>query len=294
MATLLEADKKDLGGFSVARILPNPIKKMVGPFIFFDHMGPAEFKPGDGINVRPHPHIGLSTLSYLFEGSMLHRDSLGIVQEIHPGDVNWMTAGKGIVHSERQSLEVKGKTQRLNGIQSWLALPRHKTEIEPSFQHVSKHELPNIHRDKLHLRLIAGEAYGYVSPVRTHSPMFYLDILAQAGAIVDRPSIDPLGIDQAKTSTECAVYVQSGILTIGEQEILAGDFALLDDNETQIVSKSSSRFLLLGGSKFEQEPKLFWNFVAYDTERMEAAKRQWREGQFPIIPHDHEEFIPLP
>jgi hypothetical protein len=284
MAKALLSDTKNLGDFNVSRSLPNQQKKMVGPFIFFDHMGPAELQPGQGIDVRPHPHIGLSTLTYLFEGSMLHRDSLGYVQEIHPGDVNWMTAGKGIVHSERQTLTMKGKSQRLNGIQLWIALPKDKTEIEPSFQHVPQQQLPNIHKDKLHLCLIAGEAYGYCSPVRTHSPLFYIDCLIQAGGVLDKPAGE----------VECAIYIQTGVLEVGGRSYSAGEFVLLDSNDKTIEAKELSRFLMLGGPAFDDTPSIFWNFVAYSKARMDAAKQQWREGKFPSIPNDNEEYIPLP
>ena len=284
MAKVLRADSKDLGGFKVSRILPNREKKMVGPFIFFDHMGPAIFEPGQGIDVRPHPHIGLATITYLFEGSILHRDSLGYVQEIHPGDVNWMTAGKGIVHSERQTIAQKGQQQRLNGLQLWLALPKEKSEIEPSFQHVPAKDLPNIHRDKIHLCLIAGEAFGYTSPVRVHSPLFYLDCMAQAGGQVAKPA----------TQVECAVYLQVGRVTVGDQDYEAGDFILLSESDENIIALSASRFIMIGGPAFTEVPTIFWNFVAFDPERMEAAKAQWREGKFPRIPNDHDEYIPLP
>lgn len=284
MGKKLEGHSKDLGGFSVKRFLPNPEKFMVGPFIFFDHMGPAELVSGQGIDVRPHPHIGLSTLTYLFEGSLLHRDSLGYVQEIHPGDVNWMTAGKGVVHSERQTLMAKNSLQRLNGIQLWIALPKDKAEIEPGFQHIPHSQLPNIHHDKIHLCLIAGEAYGYTSPVRTYSPLFYLDCLAQPGGIVDKPEGD----------VECAVYVQLGDVSISGERYSAGDFILLDRGDTCIKSNEVSHFLIIGGPAFTEQPKIFWNFVAYTDERMEAAKQQWRDGNFPDVPQDKEEFIPLP
>ena len=180
MALHLSGNQKDLDGFSVTRILPHAEKRMVGPFIFFDHMGPAEFKAGEGIDVRPHPHIGLATITYMFSGSLLHRDSLGNNLEILPGDVNWMTAGKGIVHSERETIEVKAKQHVLDGIQCWIALPETKAEIEPSFSHIKRCQLPHRMHDNVVMRLIAGEAFGMTSPIKTYSSMFYLDVLAQA------------------------------------------------------------------------------------------------------------------
>lgn len=283
MARILKSSKKDLGGFSVARIIPNIAQKMVGPFVFVDHMGPAEFPAGTGINVRPHPHIGLATITYLMEGSMLHRDSLGSIQEIFPGDVNWMTAGKGIVHSERETIEVRGSNHVMNGLQCWIALPEDKTDMEPRFEHVNRAILPNIFREKVLMRLIAGEAFDYSSPVKTYSPMFYLDVITEEGAVVERPHKD----------YETAIYVMSGSLKVGESEIAEGQFVMLDD-EQEIETLSNSRYFLLGGEKLEKQPILRWNFVAYSQEKIAEAEERWRNGQFPIIPGDDNEFIPLP
>ncbi|WP_430460583.1 pirin family protein [Thalassolituus sp. LLYu03] len=283
MATLLNGEVKDLDGFSVTRILPHKAKKMVGPFIFLDHMGPALFKPGEGVNVRPHPHIGLSTLTYLFSGSMLHRDSLGNVQEIHPGDVNWMTAGRGIVHSERETLEVRSREHELNGLQFWLALPPHKAEIAPSFQHIKREDLPHRYAGKTVLRLVAGEAFGMTSPVRTHSPMFFADVVAHAG---DRVSVP-------EQAGECAVYIQSGELNIDGQLFCAGDFVLLDTPD-DIQIQSSGRFVILGGEPFAETPYIRWNFVAYSRERIKQAEEDWKAQRFAVVPGDDEEFTPLP
>ena len=190
MATILNATEHDLGGLMVKRVLPQAKKKMVGPFIFFDHFGPTEFEAGQGINVRPHPHIGLSTLTYLFEGKILHKDSLGNNLEIEPGDINWMTAGKGIVHSERETFEVRANSHRINGLQCWVALPHHMAELEPSFAHVKKQDLPQIIHEGVMIRLVIGEAYGLSAPVKTYSPMFYLDVVASEGSVVERPNAD--------------------------------------------------------------------------------------------------------
>ena len=283
MARVINSARKDLGGFSVSRIIPNINQRAVGPFVFVDHMGPADFPAGKGINVRPHPHIGLATISYLMEGSMLHRDSLGTIQEIQPGDVNWMTAGKGIVHSERETIETRGQDHVLNGLQCWVALPENKTDMEPSFLHINRAELPYIHREKVLMRLIAGEAYNYTSPVKTYSPMFYLDAITETGAVVERPC----------GNSETACYVISGKVKIGDETFEAGQFVVLDD-EPHIETLSNSRYFLLGGKKMDKQPILRWNFLAYSEEKIKEAEERWRNGQFPTIPGDDNEFIPLP
>ncbi|WP_100641879.1 pirin family protein [Alteromonas facilis] len=283
MAYLIKSVTKDLGGFSVKRIIPNQLKKMVGPFVFIDHMGPATFEAGQGINVRPHPHIGLATISYLLEGSMLHRDSLGSIQEIRPGDVNWMTAGKGIVHSERETIETRGSVHTLDGLQCWIALPEDKVDMEPSFQHIDREKLPYIHREKVLMRLIAGDAYNYTSPVKTYSPMFYLDAITESGAQVERPCGD----------SETACYIISGIVLIGEQEFTAGDFVILED-ERVMQTIENARYFVIGGQALEKMPYLKWNFVAYSKEKIAEAEKRWSNGQFPSIPGDDQEFIPLP
>ena len=284
MSQILQGQEADLGEFSVQRILPHMQKKMVGPFIFVDHMGPADFPAGKGVNVRPHPHIGLATITYLFEGSILHRDSLGNVQEIYPGDVNWMTAGKGIVHSERETLEVRASEHQLNGLQCWVALPEDKTDIEPSFTHIKKDRLPHIMRPGLLMRLIAGDAYGHSAPVKTYSTMFYADLIADAGTCLERP--DP--------SLECALYVQLGEVVVNGQTYHAGDFIYFEEGDTEMNFTRCSRAVLLGGEKFERTPYIHWNFVAYSREEIEAARARWEQGGFPVIPGDDQEFIPLP
>lgn len=283
MAYRLKSATKDLGGFNVSRILPNARKRTVGPFVFVDHMGPAVFPPGKGINVRPHPHIGLATISYLMAGSMLHRDSLGSRQEIFPGDVNWMTAGRGIVHSERETIEVRAAESHFDGLQCWVALPEDKVDIDPSFIHVPKAQLPNVYREKVMMRLIAGEAYNCTSPVKTYSPMFYLDVVSEAGADVERPC----------SMSETAVYVASGAVQIGDEVFGAGDFVVLEDEE-RIVTTETGRYFLLGGMPLPKQPLLRWNFLAYSREKLEQAEERWRLGQFPVIPGDENEHIPLP
>ncbi len=283
MAVKLSSHSKDLGGFSVTRILPNIKARMVGPFIFVDHMGPADFSPGEGIDVRPHPHIGLSTITYLLEGSMLHRDSLGNNMEILPGDVNWMTAGRGIVHSERETIEVKSSPHRVNGMQCWVALPKQFAELEPAFTHIRRCQLPHYMKQGLLARLIAGEAYGMSSRLKTYSPMFYLDVLARAGRTIPRPN----------PSQECMVYVLDGRLSCDDEELSAGDCVLLEDHP-ELAALEHSRVLLLGGEAWDETPFIDWNFVSFSKERIEQAKQDWRDGHFAKIPGDSEESIPLP
>ena len=273
----------DLGEFSVARVLPNHPKRMVGPFVFFDHMGPVEFEAGQGINVRPHPHIGLATLTYLLKGHILHRDSLGNCCEIEPGDVNWMVAGRGVTHSERETLETHFRPHSLDGLQCWVALPREHAEIEPEFTHVSRFDLPHFMYEGVTARLVIGEAYGMQSQIKTFSPMFMLDIQAHTGSQVERPNPDQ----------ECLLYLAEGCIRVGGRLVEKGATVLLEADE-QIHSDSYSRMVLLGGEEWPEVPHLEWNFVAFDQDRIEQAKQDWREGKFPPVIGDDEERIPLP
>ena len=283
MGTLLKGKTKDLDGFSVTRILPHAEKRMVGPFVFLDHMGPADFAAGEGIDVRPHPHIGLATLTYLTEGSILHRDSLGNNLEILPGDVNWMTAGRGIVHSERETHETKANQHQLNGLQCWIALPEQFAEIEPAFAHHKKCQLPQFNKEGVFARLIAGDALGMTSPIRTYSPMFFLDVILSAGSHFTRPNQDQ----------ECALYVLEGNVDVNSELYEKGDFVLLDADDV-VTSRSFSRVVFLGGEQWPKTPHMYWNFVSFSKERIEQAKRDWQEGRFPDIPGDNQEFTPLP
>ncbi len=284
MAKLLSGIEHDLGGLFVKRVLPNKEKKMVGPFIFFDQMGPSDFPAGRGINVRPHPHIGLSTLTYLFEGGILHRDSLGNNLEIQPGDVNWMTAGKGITHSERETFEVRANEHRINGLQCWVVLPEHMAEIEPSFIHTKKADLPHFIHEGIMMRLIVGEAYGMSSPIKTYSPMFYIDIAASHESKIKRPH----------PTQETGIFTVSGKIEIGGRTYGEGEFILLDESDTDINIVECGRFIMLGGEKFDTVPHLFWNFVSFNRARIEQAKEDWENGRFPAVPGDNKEFIPLP
>lgn len=282
VALVIGSKPKDLGGFSVRRVLPSPERRTVGPFVFFDEMGPADFEAGEGMEVRPHPHIGLATLTYLFEGEIMHRDSLGFEQPIRPGAVNLMTAGRGIVHSERTSPELRKSGQRLHGIQTWMALPEHLAETDPAFVHHPADRLPRVDQDGVRITLVAGEAFGARSPLETASPTLYLDLEFSAGAITGLPK-----------ATERALYVAVGRVTIGACVIEAGTMAVLRPNAAVLVrAEIDSRVILVGGDPVG-ERVLWWNFVAADPARIEQAKTDWREGRFEGVAGD-EEFIPLP
>ncbi|MEZ5585130.1 MAG: pirin family protein [Candidatus Competibacteraceae bacterium] len=281
---VINPQRLDLGGFDVRRVLPSDRRAMVGPFIFFDHLGPAVFDSGHGVDVRPHPHIGLATVTYLFEGELVHRDSLGFVQTIRPGDVNWMTAGSGIVHSERTGPEERAKTARLHAIQIWIALPKSAEETEPSFHHHPATSLPLIEQDGVRMRLIAGTVFGQHSPVRTFSAMFYLDAQVPAGR----------AIALAAELGERAVYVVDGAVDIDNQQFETGQMIVLaPGDEAEIRASTAARIMLLGGEPLEGERHIWWNFVSSSTERIEQAKAAWSEGRFAAVP-GATEFIPLP
>src|ERR1700733_5937357 len=281
---VITARKRDLGGFSVRRALPAPKLQMIGPFIFFDHLGPMALAPGAGIDVRPHPHIALATVTYLFAGGLVHRDSLGTVQAIKPGDVNWMTAGSGIVHSERSAPEDRARGVVAHGIQSWVALPDGKEEVAPDFQHHPAASLPRGSRDGVELRIIAGEAFGRRSPVPVLWPTLYVDLLVQEGASVE------LGADYA----EEALYVAAGAIEVAGTRAETGDLMLLASGAgVSLRAQHVARAILLGGERFTTPRFIWWNFVASSRERIESAKRQWAQGHFARVPGESE-FIPLP
>lgn len=276
---------RDLGGFEVRRVLPAVQRRMIGPFIFWDQIGPATLAPGTGIDVRPHPHIGLATVTYLFEGEIVHRDSLGTVQTIRPGEVNWMTAGRGIAHSERTAPALKQGGSRAFGIQSWVALPKRDEETEPAFGHYGQDELPVIEGEGKTLRLIAGSLFGKRSPVKTFSEMFFADVALEAGARLTVPA----------EHEERAVHVAQGTVTRAGQSFDAGQMAVLrSGDEIMIEASSAARILLLGGAPMDGPRRIWWNFVSSSQERIEQAKADWKEGRFPRIPGDDKEFIPLP
>ena len=287
---MISPRERDLGGFSVRRVLPYAKRRMVGPFVFFDHMGPAEFPPGKGITVRPHPHIHLATVTYLFEGKIHHRDSLGSDQNIEPGAINWMTAGRGIVHSERAPLDLLASGSRLNGIQCWVALPESAENCDPAFSHHAADSLPEFSLEDAHLKLLLGRAFGRESPVPVHSDMLYLDGQIKGGGRFRLPA----------EKRELAIYVAKGKLVSGGQEIPEYTMAIAKPGTAlTIEAKEDSRFLLLGGEPLG-ERFIYWNFVSSSEENIEAAKRDWRDGpgergsRFPKVPGDDQEFIPLP
>jgi redox-sensitive bicupin YhaK (pirin superfamily) len=284
IARIIRPQEHDLGGFSVRRALPSPAQRMVGPWIFFDHMGPARFEPGQGIDVRPHPHINLATVTYLFEGEMLHRDSLGNELAIQPGAVNLMVAGKGIVHSERQREQIKAHDNRLDGLQLWLALPEADEEMDPEFHHYAADSIPEVTVDGVPVRVLIGSAYGVNSPVRTFAETLYLEARLAAGQRLTLPD----GV------AERALYVVEGGLEVEHQALDAHAFAVLEPGKRAAVTAvHDSRVALIGGERLGQR-HIWWNFVSSRKQRIEQAKQDWRRGGFPKVPGDEQEFIPLP
>lgn len=283
--TLIDARPRDLGGFEVRRVLPSRARRMVGPFTFFDQMGSAVLAPGQGIDVRPHPHIGLATVTYLFEGEILHRDSLGSHQSIRPGDINWMTAGRGIVHSERTPPEYRQQGSKLHGLQLWVALPREHEETEPSFRHYPASSLPAHDEAGVSLRVLAGSAYGVTSPVETLSPLFYVDAVMAEGSQIALPS----------GHEERALYVVEGALHCGAERAEVGRMLVFSRGVGVVLrAERASRIVLLGGAPLDGKRYIDWNFVSSSRERLEQAKQAWRAGQFPKVVGDEAEFIPLP
>jgi redox-sensitive bicupin YhaK (pirin superfamily) len=284
ISLVIEARPRDLGGFGVRRALPAGGRRMVGPFIFFDHMGPTEMPPGQGIDVRPHPHIALATVTYLFAGEMVHRDSLGSQQPIRPGDVNWMLAGRGIVHSERTGDEVRRQGGPLHGIQSWVALPRAAEENAPFFDHHPAATIPVVERPGAALHVVAGTAYGARSPVRVSSPTLYVAATLEAGATLPLPDEHP----------ERAVYVVEGELAVEARRFGPGAMVVLNAGPAEMRARAATRLVIVGGAPLDGERHIWWNFVASSPERIERAKADWREGRFGVVPGDEREFIPLP
>lgn len=274
---------RDIGGFDVRRVLPVAGCRHVGPFVFLDHMGPAEFGIGKGIDVRPHPHIGLATVTYLYEGEILHRDSLGFVQPIRPGDVNWMTAGSGIVHSERTAEERRVAPHKLHGMQAWVALPLAAEEGAASFVHHPSASLPRQKLDGTALTVIAGKAYDLKSPVQCLSPLFYVDAILDAGA----------SLEITDEYAERGFYISEGAVDFGGKNFKEGDFILVGAGRALIEAKAPARLMLLGGAPLDAERFIFWNFVSSSKSRIEQAKQDWREGRFGKVPGETE-FIPLP
>ncbi|HUV21875.1 MAG TPA: pirin family protein [Gammaproteobacteria bacterium] len=279
---LIDPEVKELGGFSVRRLLPADACNMVGPFIFFDHFGPTEFPPGEGVQVRPHPHIGLSTVTYLFEGEIIHRDSLGYVQAIQAGAVNLMTAGRGIVHSERAGDDLD-RVSRLHGLQVWMALPLAQEECAPDFTHYPASELPGFDRDGVAIRVIIGAAFGHESPVTQYAPTLYLECKFPAATMLALPN----------SHDEIAAYVVSGEMGIGESIVTAGRMAVAPAGETlRLQAARDSHVIIIGGARFG-ERHIWWNYVSSSRQRIEQAKQDWRNKRFDEVPGENE-FIPLP
>lgn len=277
--------ERDLGGFTVGRALPTRERRAVGPFVFLDLMGPVVMQPGHDMDVRPHPHIGLATVTYLLAGEIMHRDSLGSVQRITPGDVNWMTAGRGIVHSERTPPELRGEPQEMFGLQFWVALPRDKEEIDPSFVHHPESDLPVLEGEGSRIRLVAGSLFGKRSPVATMTETILADIALDEGA----RTVIPAGHE------ERALQLVEGAVEIGGAAIHSPRLIVLEAGREVTVAANSgpARLVLLGGDRLDGPRHLWWNFVASSKERIEAAKADWKNGRFPPVPGETE-FIPLP
>lgn len=282
---VIEARRKDLGGFEVGRVLPAAVRRMVGPFVFFDHMGPVDMPAGIArtVDVRPHPHIGLSTVTYLFDGEIMHRDSLASAQPIRPGEVNWMTAGKGITHSERfERARMQG--DHMHGIQAWVALPKELEEIEPAFAHHEQEDLPTYEGGGMWARLVAGEAFGVRAKVKTHSPLFYVHWKLQAGAKAQLPAEYP----------ERAAYVVKGTVDVAASTFTAGQMLIFAPGQPVLFTAHTDAVVMLLGGEPVGQRYIEWNFVSSSKERIEQAKADWRAGRMKLPDADNQEFIPLP
>ncbi len=281
---LIQRRRRSLGGFDVGRVLPFVKRRMVGPFVFLDHMGPLDMPPGvpRSVDVRPHPHIGLSTVTYLFSGEVMHRDSVGSEQAVRPGEVNWMVAGRGITHSERFE-KARAQGDRVHGVQAWVALPQAEEETDPSFAHYAGDDLPVWQDGGVRGRMIAGSAFGLSAKVRTHSPLFYAHLEMTDGARAALPDDHP----------ERAAYVASGAIECEGQRFAAGDMLVLARGAVSLSASGPATVMLLGGEPLG-ERFLYWNFVSSSKERIEQAKADWQAGRMSLPDRDREEFIPLP
>ncbi|TPN40973.1 pirin family protein [Mesorhizobium sp. B2-3-3] len=276
---------KDIGGFEVRRALPTAKRRLVGPFIFFDRMGPAILRAGQALDVRPHPHIGLSTVTYLFDGKIRHRDSLGTEMVIQPGDVNLMTAGRGIVHSERTPEELRGAPMSISGLQTWLALPDGKEEVAPVFENTAVLRLPEIDAEGVSGRVVIGDFQGLRSPVRADSETLYADLRLAPGASVKIPA----------DAEERAIYTLEGEVSIAGDVFPAERLLVFRPGDEIVVSsQTGAHFMLFGGASLGSKRYIWWNFVSSSKERIEQAKQEWKTGRFDIVPGDEKEFIPLP
>lgn len=285
IAHLFKSHDKDLGGgFTVRRILPAAARQSVGPFLFFDHMGPVEAEPGTRHDVRPHPHIGLATVTYLFEGAIVHRDSLGTEQRIEPGAINWMTAGSGIVHSERTPEDLLERKRRTHGLQLWAALPREHEEAPAAFSHTPADRIPEVQLDGAKVRVLVGTALGQTSPVPTFAETLYLDVHLDAGAAIE---LDRL-------PDEAALYAPFGAIEIDGEAVPANTMAMLETGAAvRVSSREGARFVVIGGAPLDGKRFIFWNFVSTSRERIEQAAHDWEADRFVAVPGETER-IPLP
>ncbi len=283
VTVLIKPRDHDIGGFSVRRVLPAAGRRQVGPWVFFDHVGPVHFPAGQGIDVRPHPHLNLATVTYLFDGEILHRDSLGSLQPIVPGDINLMVAGSGVVHSERERPEIRESDHDLHGLQLWLGLPEEDEQTAPAFYHYAAEDIPTVTVNQVPVRVMMGSAYAVASPVKTFAETFYAEARLQKGQQLVLPTME-----------ECAVYVVQGEITVGSARIAQHSMAaFFGEHGITVNATSGSRIVVIGGQALGRR-YLEWNFVSSSRERIEKAKLDWKAGHFPRIPGDEDEFIPLP
>ena len=285
LGLIIEERSRDIGDFLVGRLLPFRKKRMIGPFIFLDHMGPKDFEPGERMDIGPHPHIGLSTLTYLLEGEIIHRDSLGTQQKISPGAVNWMTAGKGIVHSERSPRNNSDKPNRMHGLQIWVALPRELEDMDPEFHHIEAGHLPRWQEGGAEIKLIAGEAYGRKSPVPVHSDLFLAEIIT---------ADQPLSMNSADFKGELGIYVLTGSVSAANETVGSGNLMLAKTEDACSFSiVPGSHVFLLGGAPLPEERHIRWNFVSSELKKIDESVRRWEAHEFPAIPGD-DGYVPLP
>lgn len=292
--TLIIPRARDIGEFEVMRALPSPKRQMVGPFIFFDQVGPAEFITNQGVDVRPHPHIGISTVTYLFDGEFNHRDSTGANQLIRPGEVNWMIAGKGVTHSERTLPETRQKPSSLFGIQTWVALPSHAEDMEPEFEHHSKADLPMLEAEGKQVRLIIGNAWGEVAPTKTHSEIFYADAVLEAGTVLPMPD----------NHEDRGIYIIDGSIKVAGDVFQKGQMMVFkpEDKISVQAGEAGARLILLGGATLNEKRYIWWNFVSSSRDKIREAKQSWLEGaehgwqngQFKLPIDDDQEYVKLP
>lgn len=280
---VLSPRQADIGGLIVRRVFPTIGRKMIGPWVFFDEMGPADFDAGPGLNVPPHPHIGLATVTYLFSGEILHRDSLGTVQPIRPGDINLMVAGRGIVHSEREREEATESKRSMHGLQLWLALPTADEQCEPAFYHIPEQEIPTVEVEGVKLRVMIGEAYGQKSPVPTFSTTLYLEAFLRKGQSLELPA-----------TPECGLYVVEGSLQAGRTRLEPHTMAVIESGQGfRVIAQADTRIAVIGGEPLSKR-HINWNFVASDKALISQAREDWKQGRFASVPGDDQAHVPLP